>query len=98
MAPRRGGIDAIGVEGSRVRGALQSRESSHVVIAVEEVAAAMKIVGTAARDNVDLPAGSNAAGRVEVHRRHLELLNHFLRNVQTGGPIAFPFVIDDSTV
>jgi len=68
------------------------------VIPEEEIAAAMELVSAAPRDDIHLPAGSDAAAGVEVDRGHLELLNDFLRDVQAGGPVAFPLVVNDAAV
>src|SRR5579863_4918059 len=54
------------------------------MVAEEEKRAAMKIVASRARDDVDSPARADSCREVEVGRRKLELLDHFLRKVLLG--------------
>src|SRR5437773_2667800 len=41
----------------------------------------MEFVAAAARHDVDGSAGANTRGEVEIHARHLEFLNDFLREI-----------------
>src|ERR1700689_5559242 len=59
----------------------QGRKGRHVVIAIEEKPAAMEVVATRARDDIDGPARSYARRKVEIGGGKLEFLYYFLREV-----------------
>src|SRR6202012_3994656 len=59
----------------------QVRIRRHVVIAIEEVRAAVKVVAASAGHHVDRAAGGDRSRQIEIHRGNLKFLDHFLGEI-----------------
>src|SRR5579864_2528024 len=76
------------------RAALESWIGRHVVVPEIKISAAMEIVAARSGYDVDAASRGDPCRRVKVHRRNLELLHHFLREVHRRA--AFNFVVDNA--
>ena len=77
----------------------QSRISSQIVIPVIVISAGMEIVTARPRHDVDGADGRDAGSIVEIHRGHLEFLNHLLREVNRDRSRArLHFIVDVTAV
>ena len=71
----------------RRRAALQARIRRHVVVPEKEVPAAMELVAPAPRNHVHRAHARNSGRQIEVNRRKLKLLHHFLAEVHPAAAL-----------
>ena len=77
------------------RKALQVGVGGHIVVAVEEVGAAVPIIASRARHDVDGAAGGDGRRDIEIHFGKLEFLHGLLREIHGGHPAADVDVVRD---